>query len=169
MAQTAGWMAALASGCVLLLAGFVGCFIPAVPGPLLAYLALWTLHFAGAAPSAATLAWGGVLLVAVMVADWTLPAMFAKKFKCSAAGVFGCIVGTFAGIFFMPAGIVVGPFLGTVVGELLAGRTAAESFNGGIGALAGFVTSLAAKVAAVGIFAALFVKGISAAWPLAAG
>lgn len=88
------------------------------------------------------------------VVEWFMVrTLCAKKFKCSGWGVFGCFVGSVIGLFFLPLGIVLGPFLGTVAGELIAGRELSASVRGGFGALLGFVLCLGLKLAAVGLFA----------------
>ena len=136
-----------------MLAAAVGCFVPVLPGPLIAYAALWMPFAFGCPASFERLAVGAVVVVAVVVVDYILPAVCAKKFSCSRWGVFGCIVGSIVGLFFLPFGIIVGPFLGTVAGELIAGKAFAASLRGGVGALLGFVVCLALKLVAVGLFA----------------
>ena len=97
-------------------------------------------------------------MAAVTALDYLLPSVFARKFKCSGSGVFGCVVGTVVGLFFMPVGLVAGPFLGTMAGELIAGRRLSQALKGGVGALLGYVATLALKLAAVSYFAVVFAK-----------
>lgn len=146
-------MALLALGAVLMLVAAVGCFVPVLPGPLIAYGALWVPFACGRPVSFERLAVGAAVVVAVVVVDYVLPAVCAKKFSCTRWGVFGCVVGSVVGLFFLPLGIVVGPFAGTVAGELVAGKALAASLRGGFGALLGFVACLALKLASVGLFA----------------
>lgn len=146
-------MALLALGAVLMLVAAVGCFVPVLPGPLVAYGALWVPFACGRSVSFERLAVGAAVVVAVVVVDYVLPAVCAKRFSCTRWGVFGCIVGSIVGLFFLPLGIVVGPFAGTVAGELVAGKALAASLRGGFGALLGFVACLALKLASVGLFA----------------
>ena len=141
------------AGGLLLVLGLFGCVVPVLPGPLLAYSSLWVLVAFGSSPGAERLAIGGAVVLVVMVVDYVLPSMMASKFKCSRWGVFGCLVGTFVGLFFLPIGLVAGPFLGTVVGELIAGKRIGESLKGGVGSLLGFVLCLVAKLFAVALFA----------------
>jgi len=147
-------------GGLLIVLGAIGCVVPVLPGPLLAYASLWTLFAFGASPGVEKLALGGGAVIVAMAVDYILPTLFAKKFKCSKAGVFGCMVGTVAGLFFMPLGIVVGPFLGTVAGELIVGKSLGASLKGGIGAFFGFIACLAVKFAAVALIACWFVMAL---------
>jgi len=146
-------IALVAAGAIAMLVAAVGCFVPVLPGPLIAYAALWIPFAFGRPAPVERLAVGAAVVVAVVVVDYILPAVCAKKFSCSRWGVFGCLVGSIVGLFFLPLGIVVGPFVGTVVGELIAGKALAASLKGGVGALLGFVVCLALKLAAVGLFA----------------
>jgi len=143
-------------GWLLIALGFVGCVVPVLPGPLLAYAALWLLALCGIPPGTDRLLLGGGAVAVAMVVDYVLPTIFAQKFRCSKAGVVGCVVGTVAGLFFMPLGIVLGPFLGTVAGELVVGKSLGASLKGGLGALLGFVACLVVKFAAVAYSAYLF-------------
>lgn len=147
-------------GIVLLACGFVGSVIPVIPGPILGYAALWTLMPTSKAPSTEILVIGAVIVVVVSVVDYILPTVFAKKFKCSGWGVFGCAAGSIVGLFFLPIGLIAGPFIGTVAGELVAGRRFGHALKGGVGALVGYVATLAMKLAAVAYFALLFIKAV---------
>ena len=142
-----------AIGCVAMLAGFVGCFLPILPGPAIAYAALFALYAFDCQPPAGQLIAGGAVLLVVTLVDYILPSVCAKRFRCSRWGVFGCFAGSIVGLFFMPLGIVLGPFLGTVAGELIAGKNLSSSLRGGVGALVGFVLCLGLKLAAVGLYA----------------
>ena len=142
-----------AIGCVAMLAGFVGCFLPVLPGPTIAYAALFSLYAFDLQPPAGQLIAGGAVLLVVTLVDYILPSVCARRFRCSRWGVFGCFAGSIVGLFFMPLGIVLGPFLGTVAGELISGRNLSSSLRGGVGALIGFVLCLGLKFAAVGLYA----------------
>ncbi len=144
---------AAATGGLIILVGAIGCFVPVLPGPLIAYGALWTLYFFGGLPPAETLMIGAGVVVVVSVIDYILPSVCAKKFHCSGWGVFGCFVGSIAGIFSLPWGIILGPFIGTVVGELIAGKDLSASLRGGVGSLLGYVVCLIMKLCAVAYFA----------------
>lgn len=148
----------VAVGAILLLAGFVGCFLPVLPGVACSYAALLVLLPTSHAPSVARVATAGAIAVAVLVLDYIVPAIGAKRFNCSRWGIFGCMAGTVVGIFFAPAGILLGPFLGAIAGELVAGKAAHEALRGGFGALLGFLFGMALKLAACALFAWWFVQ-----------
>lgn len=110
-------MLMLAIGAVAMLLGFLGCFLPVLPGPVISYAALFVLYAFGCPLTTTQLVVGGVVLVIVTLVDYILPSICAQRFHCSRWGVFGCFVGSIVGLFFMPLGIILGPFLGTVAGD----------------------------------------------------
>lgn len=149
-------------GGLCLLFSFIGCVIPVLPGPALGFAALLALMPTSSALSPNELYLAGGATVVAVVLDYLLPALGAKKFKCSGWGTFGCFVGTIAGLFFLPFGLLLGPFLGAACGELIVGKNMAAACRGGIGALLGFVATFFVKLAAVGLDAYLFGTAVSA-------
>ena len=150
------WLIVLGSICLLV--GFVGCVVPVLPGVACAYAALWTLYPTSHALAGGKLLVGGIIAVVVIVLDYVVPALGAKKFDCSKWGVFGCTVGTIVGIFFAPFGLILGPFLGAVIGELIAGKAVSAAMRGGAGALLGFLAGVVLKFAACALFTWWFVQ-----------
>ena len=146
-------MLMMSIGCVAMLTGFLGCFLPVLPGPAIAYAALFVLYGFGCPPTTMQLVVGAGVLIVVTLVDYILPSVCAQRFKCSRWGLFGCFAESIVGLFFMPLGIILGPFLGTVAGELIAGKDMAGSVRGGFGALLGFVLCLGRKISAVGLYA----------------
>ncbi len=131
--------ALLVLACVLLLAGFAGAVLPIVPGPPLSWVGVLLVHASGyAAFSTTTLVLSAVVMALVTVLDYVIPVWGTKRFGGSRSGVIGATVGLVAGLFFIPFGIVVGPFAGALVGELVhapgefgrALRSASGSFVG---------------------------------------
>ncbi|MBQ8113291.1 MAG: DUF456 domain-containing protein [Kiritimatiellae bacterium] len=149
-----------ALGGVLLVVAFVGCIVPCVPGPLLGWCALLALAFSRFAIPTAWLVAAGAVMAVVTVLDYVVPAYGAKKFNCSRWGIFGCTVGTIVGMFFLPFGILIGPFAGAALGELIAGRTMGSALKGGFGAFLGFLSGVFLKLCAVCAFTGLFVWAV---------
>ena len=150
----------VAVGGVLLILAFVGCVVPCLPGPILGWCALLSLAFTRFALPTAWLVAAGVATGIVVVLDYVVPAYGAKAFNCSRWGVVGCALGTLVGLFFLPFGILLGPFLGACLGELVAGRTFGLALKGGLGAFLGFLSGVFLKICAVCAFTGLFVWGV---------
>ena len=133
---------------LLLLIGFVGCVVPVLPGPIIGYCGLLTLIQTEKCPSTLTLVTMGLVVAAVTVADYVVPAIGARKFDCSRWGTAGCFVGTIVGLFFVPVGILLGPFLGAFLGELIARKPVGAALKGGFGAFLGFLSGVFLKILA---------------------
>jgi uncharacterized protein YqgC (DUF456 family) len=106
---------------LFLLAGLLGSVVPAIPGPPLSYAGLLILKWSGYANFSVTflLVWAAIT-IAVTIMDNFLPALMTKRFGGSRLAVIGSVLGLIAGtIFFAPAGLIAGPFLGALAGELI--------------------------------------------------
>lgn len=132
---------------VLLIAGIVGCVIPVIPGPFVAYLGLLALIPASSAPSTAALVFFGLLTAVVTVLDYVVPALGAKRFNCSRWGTIGCLLGTLIGVFFLPVGLLF-PFVGAFLGELIARKPVRAAALGALGAFLGFLSGVLIKAIA---------------------
>jgi uncharacterized protein YqgC (DUF456 family) len=133
---------------LFLTAGFVGCIAPILPGPPLAVVALVLVKISA---YGSQISWTAVcifcaLAVMTVILDYIVPAWGAKKFGGTAAGVWGAAVGVVAGIFFLPAGIILGPFLGALAGELIAGKSAKRSLKAAFGTFVGFIFGVGLKI-----------------------
>jgi uncharacterized protein YqgC (DUF456 family) len=143
----ADWLLAIL-GIVLILAGIAGCILPVIPGPPLSWAGLLLLHWTRFAQfSAAFLIVMACLAIAVTVLDYIIPVWGTKKFGGSKAGMWGATIGIFAGIFFFPpVGIIVGPFIGAVLGEIIAGKESGPALKAGLGSFIGFLLSTGLKL-----------------------
>lgn len=102
-------------GILCLAAGLAGCILPVIPGPPVAYAGLLLLHFTDKASftTAQLLTWLFVVIL-LQVLDYFIPMLSSKYSGGSRWGTRGCLIGTVAGLFFMPWGIILGPFLGAL-------------------------------------------------------
>lgn len=144
-----------------LLIGFAGCILPVLPGAPLSYAGLLLLHFTDRVQFSTSqlLVWLVVVIV-VQVLDYVVPLLGARYSGGSRWGTRGCLAGTIVGLFFMPWGIVLGPFLGAVAGELLGGRRTSEALRSGLGSLAGFLLGTVLKCAVCGYFIWVFMAAL---------
>ena len=107
-------------GAICLLLGFIGCVAPVLPGVPLSYVGLLLLHFTDRVQfSWQFLTIWAVIVVVIQLLDYFIPAWGTKKFGGSKYGVWGSTIGLVVGLFMGPWGIIIGPFLGAVVGELI--------------------------------------------------
>ena len=105
---------------ILLLAGFLGTFVPILPGAPLAWAGLLAAHFSIYNDiSILCLIITGVIAVLVSIADNIFPVTMTKKFGGSKYATTGATIGLIIGFFTGPWGIILGPFLGALVGELI--------------------------------------------------
>lgn len=151
---------------LLSLAGIAGCIVPAVPGVVLSYAGLLCIRLTASAEISAQALWLWLFItLAVSAADYFLPAWMTRRFGGSRAGAIGATIGVFAGFFlFPPFGIVLGPFFGAVLGELLNDRTdPGKALLVGFGSFLSFVAGTGLKLAAA---IGMFVHTAAAIWPV---
>ncbi len=143
----ADWFLAIL-GIVFILTGIAGCILPVIPGPPLSWAGLLLLHWTRFAQFSATfLLVMACLAIAVTVLDYVIPVWGTKKFGGSKAGMWGATIGIFAGIFFFPpVGIIIGPFIGAVLGEIIAGKESGSALKAGLGSFVGFLLSTGLKL-----------------------
>ena len=132
---------------ILMVGGIAGCVLPILPGAPLAYAGLLLLHFTGLAHfSTAQLIVWLIVVVVLQVVDYITPLLGSKYSGGTSLGNRGCVAGTLLGLFFMPWGIILGPFLGAVAGEMMGGSDFPYAVRAGIGTLIGFLLGTLLKV-----------------------
>jgi hypothetical protein len=143
---------------LFLLTGLLGSVIPALPGPPLSFVGLLLLQWSGFAGfSAMFLVIWAAITIAVTIIDYLLPMWMTKRFGGSREAVVGSILGLLIGMFFFPPiGLVAGPFIGALTGELINNR-GAKAFKVALGAFLAFIVGTGAKliVCAIMIFYAV--------------
>ena len=144
---------------LLLVAGIAGCVLPLLPGPPLAYAGMLLLHLTDKHhfTTPQLIIWLVVVIV-LQVVDYITPLLGSKYSGGTSFGNRGCMAGTLLGLFFMPWGVIVGPFIGAVVGEMLGGQDLSHAIRAGIGTLLGFLFGTLLKVIVCFYF---LVQGIS--------
>ena len=151
----------IAIGLILALAGMIGCILPVIPGPLLSFSALlllsWTKKWQIFSPSFLIIM--GALTAILMAFDYIAPALGAKKFGASKSGLWGSVMGMIIGIFFVPPwGLMIGAFVGALVGELAAGKSGRKALRAGWGILIGNVFGVGIKLAFTAVILFYYVK-----------
>ena len=151
-------------GILIALTGILGCFLPFLPGPPLNYVSLLLLHFtANHQFSTRFLVIWAIVTVVVVLIDYLIPVLGTKKFGGSKHGVWGSVVGLIAGLFiFPPIGIIIFPFAGAVVGELIAGKDTGSALKAGFGSFVGFLAGTILKLIVSGMMTWYFFSKIIA-------
>lgn len=92
-------------GVICLITGMLGCILPMLPGPPLAYAGLLLLHFTDKVQytTAQLLVWL-LIVVVVQILDYLTPLLGSKYSGGSKWGNWGCVIGTVIGLFLHPGG-----------------------------------------------------------------
>lgn len=141
------------------LVGFVGAFVPAIPGaPLIFAVALlygWVTGYEEV--NASLLWWLGGLAAFAQVADLLTSAVSVKIAGASRWAMWGAGAGALFGLLLCgPLGLLLGPFIGAFAGELLAGRDTKTSGKAGIAAGLGALVGMAVRGVVSVVMIALF-------------
>ncbi|MFZ2950193.1 MAG: DUF456 family protein [Desulfuromonadaceae bacterium] len=146
------------TGAICTAAGLAGLLLPIVPGAPLLFLGLllgaWAEEFRYIGV--------GTLLVLAGMAALTYVVEFAasmlgvKKYGGSRRAMAGAVLGGIAGLFLGIPGILLGPFVGAVIGELSLQRSLDQAGRAGFGTVVGLAVGLAGKlaigIAMIGLF-----------------
>ncbi len=143
-------LAILATLCIL--AGLAGIILPFIPAVPVAWLGVF-IYAIGTGFHRISLVMV-IILAAVMLAslllDFFAPMLGAGKYKASRLGFLGAAAGSFFGIITLGLpGIILGPFLGALLGELLAGRKEGQALRIAWGAVLGVVVSGLFKIVVI--------------------
>ena len=128
---------------ILLVLGIIGTFLPVLPGLLLSLAGLLIYKFGTDAPLSMIYVWIFVFLTVMsVVLNYVIPARTNRKYGGTRWGSVGSVVGTIAGLLFIPIpfGFLIGMFLGVFIGELLHDASdKKKAWNSTKGAFIGFL------------------------------
>jgi len=112
-------------GMVCMILGILGSFLPVLPGPLMSWIGLLLVYFTDAVEmNYWMLGITFVVMLIITILDYVIPAHGTKRFGGSMYGIWGTNIGLIVGIFApIPFGIVIGPFVGALIGELIYNST----------------------------------------------
>ncbi|MBI1395501.1 MAG: DUF456 family protein [Betaproteobacteria bacterium] len=144
---------------MLVLTGLAGAILPALPGIPMVFVGLavaaWIDDFnkVGMWPMIVI----GVLAALSLVIDALASVHGVRRAGASRQALVGAAIGTVVGMFFGLPGLLIGPFAGAALGQLVAGGTLIAAGQAGLGAWAGFVVGSVAKIAIGLLMIAIFV------------
>jgi uncharacterized protein len=130
----------LVIGIIIMLIGILGCILPLLPGPPLCYIALLIQQLRSDPPFTAKFLWiwAGIAIV-VTVLDYVIPLYGTRRFGGSKYGIWGCTIGLIVGFWLGPLGIIIGPFVGAFIGEIIANNNSNQALKAAWGSFAGFL------------------------------
>jgi uncharacterized protein YqgC (DUF456 family) len=143
----------------LVVGGVVGTVLPAIPGAPLVFLGLlvaaWADHFEKVGWF--TLSVLAILTLLTFAVDFMAASLGAKRVGASWAALAGAVIGTIVGLFFSIPGLILGPFVGAVIGEYATRRNWAQAGKVGVGTWVGMLIAIAGKLALIFTMVGLFV------------
>jgi uncharacterized protein YqgC (DUF456 family) len=145
----------------LIALGLVGAIVPALPGIPLMFGGIWLI--AGVDRYRHLGLWWllGIAVIGAigLTVDLLAGALGAKRVGASPQAVSGALLGTAIGLFFGLPGLLLGPFVGAVLGELAAGNSALRSAHVGVSAWVGLFFGTIIKLVSSLMMVALFGAG----------
>ena len=154
---------AIAIGSILMLLGLAGCVLPILPGPPISFIGLFLLalskHFSPPLTPALVIIMAGVTIL-VVVMDYIIPLLGAKRYGASKWGVWGSVLGMVIGMFWSPFGMLAGAFIGAFIAELLAGKKHWEALRAGWGVVMGTLFATVLKLGVSGMMTYYFVLAL---------
>lgn len=143
---------------VLMVAGLAGAVLPALPGIPMIFGGIW---LASAVDHYRHLGVGWLVGIALLgtlgiAADFAAAAFGAKRVGASGSALWGATLGTLTGMFMGLPGLILGPFIGALLGELAAGNGVLRSAHVGVGTwiglLFGTLVKLVVSLTMIGTF-----------------
>lgn len=145
-------------GGLLIAVGLAGIVLPALPGVPLMFAGMLLVAWGG---SFERLGWGvlailGTLTILSIAADLIANLLGAQRAGASRLALAGAAIGTLIGLFFGIPGIVFGPFIGAVIGELAHSRHGGTAAKVGVGTWIGLLLGTVAKIGIAFVMLGIF-------------
>src|ERR1700730_15450847 len=145
----------------LILTGLVGAVVPVLPGIPLIFAGIWLIAHVDQYRHLGLWWLVGIALVGAvgLTIDLVAGALGAKRVGASRRAVWGALLGTVVGLFFGLPGLLLGPFVGAVLGELASGSSIMRSTHVGVRAWVGLIFGTIIKLVSSLTMVALFGAG----------
>jgi len=147
---------------LFLILGIIGSFLPILPGPITSWFGFLILYLSGVTDfSISLLITTFVIALIIWVLDFFIPAIGTKKFGGSKYGVIGTTIGLIIGFISpIPFGILIGPFLGALAGELINKSKSNQAIKAAFGSFLGFLASSFIKFIVSVVYFGIFIKKV---------
>ncbi|WP_027364196.1 DUF456 domain-containing protein [Desulfotruncus alcoholivorax] len=140
---------ALILAILFFIAGLAGSVLPVLPGAILIWLGMliYGILTKFTTLNALFFVGQGLAVATTYSVDYFAGILGVKRFGGSRAAGYGSIAGTIVGmIFWGPAGLIFGPFIGAIAGEILSNKPLDRAIRSGWGTLIGLFGGTIAKL-----------------------
>lgn len=132
----------------LILGGLIGTVLPTLPGIPMIFGGIW---LAVALDDYQHLGVSWLIVLGVLAAfgvamDFIAASLGAKRVGASSMAIWGASIGTFIGMFLGIPGLILGPFVGALAGELISSKSVLRSAHVGIGTWLGLLFGTLVKL-----------------------
>jgi uncharacterized protein YqgC (DUF456 family) len=132
----------------LILGGLIGTVLPTLPGIPMIFGGLW---LAAALDDYQHLGVSWLIVLGVLAAfgvamDFIAASLGAKRVGASSMAIWGASIGTFIGMFLGIPGLILGPFVGALAGELISSKSVLRSAHVGVGTWLGLLFGTLVKL-----------------------
>jgi uncharacterized protein YqgC (DUF456 family) len=145
-------------GAIFTVIGLAGLLLPIIPGAPILFLGLlfgaWAENFRYIGVWTLLILAGMAALTYVV--EFAASILGVKKFGGSRQAMVGAAVGGVVGLFLGIPGVLLGPFVGAVIGELSLQRSLDQASRAGFGTVVGLAIGVAGKLAIGIVMVGLF-------------
>jgi uncharacterized protein YqgC (DUF456 family) len=134
---------------VLMAFGLIGTVLPVLPGTAI-ILGAAIMHRIMLGP-AKSLGWSSIALLVLLTLvsyaiDFAGGWLGARRFGATRWGAFGALAGAIVGVFFGLPGLLLGPVVGALTGEIIGGMKLIDAGRASWGALLGNLAAMVSKL-----------------------
>lgn len=148
---------------ILMLIGLIGSILPILPGVPLAWVGLFIYAISTSFEKipVLTIIVFFILMLLTLAIGYFAPMLGAKKQKASNWGVFGSFLGVTIGVLILGFwGIIIGPFIGALLGELIARKPPGTAVKSAFGTFIGYIAGTLLQVVVILIMAGFFLASL---------
>ena len=143
---------------LLIVGGMAGAVLPTLPGIPMIFGGIW---LAAAVDHYRHLGMWWLLVIGALgsigvIVDFIASALGARRVGASRLALWGASLGTLIGMFFGVPGLLFGPFVGALLGELASGNSVLRSAHVGIGTWLGLLFGTLLKLVISFVMVGLF-------------
>lgn len=148
----------------IMIIGALGTFLPVIPGtPIIFAAALGYAIYEGFKEVTVLVLVVLFLLMAVTLGiDYFAAAIGAKKYGASKYGTWGSFIGGIIGIILLNIpGLIIGPFIGAIAGEMVSGQNFKTAFRVGLGTMMGLAGGAILKFVFAAAMIGIYINSVS--------